>query len=60
LIADLQGGVGASDHTACPEKLGVVVHASGGIGSVDAHGLRHDDGEYTNEAYGQKRRPRFV
>jgi N-terminal domain of toast_rack, DUF2154/Domain of unknown function (DUF5668) len=52
LIADLQGGVGQVT-IRLPRKVGVVVHASGGIGSVDAHGLRHDDGEYTNEAYGK-------
>jgi hypothetical protein len=52
LIADLQGGVGQVT-VRLPRKVGVVVHASGGIGAVDAHGLRHDDGEYTNEAYGK-------
>ncbi len=52
LIADLQGGVGQVT-IRLPRKIGVVVHASGGIGSVDAHGLRHDNDEYTNEAYGK-------
>jgi hypothetical protein len=52
LIADLQGGVGQVT-IRLPRKVGVVVHASGGIGSVDAHGLRHEDGEYTNESYGK-------
>lgn len=52
LIADLQGGVGQVT-IRLPRKVGVVVHATGGIGSVDAHGLRHDGGEYTNEAYGK-------
>jgi hypothetical protein len=52
LVADLQGGVGQVT-IRLPRKVGVVVHATGGIGSVDAHGLRHDDGEYTNEAYGR-------
>src|SRR5712675_1332265 len=52
LIGDLQGGVGQVT-IRLPRKVGVVVHASGGIGSVDAHGLRHDSGEYTNEAYGK-------
>ena len=36
-----------------PRKVGVVVRASGGIGAVDAHGLRHENDEYTNEAYGK-------
>ena len=52
LIADLQGGVGQVT-IRLPRRVGVAVHASGGIGSVDAHGLRHDNGEYTNEAYGK-------
>jgi hypothetical protein len=52
LIADLKGGVGQVT-IRLPRKVGVAVHASGGIGSVDAHGLRHDNGEYTNEAYGK-------
>jgi hypothetical protein len=52
LIADLQGGVGQVT-IRLPRRVGVVVHASGGIGSVGAHGLRHDNDEYTNEAYGK-------
>jgi len=36
-----------------PRQVGVVVRASGGIGSVSAHGFRHDGDEYTNEAYGK-------
>jgi hypothetical protein len=52
LIADLQGGVGQVT-VRLPRKVGVVVHATGGIGAVDAHELRHDNGEYTNEAYGK-------
>jgi len=52
LVADLEGGVGQVT-IRLPRKIGVVVRASGGIGAVDAHGLRHQDGEYTNEAYGK-------
>jgi hypothetical protein len=52
LVADLEGGVGQVT-IRLPRKIGVVVRASGGIGSIDAHGLRHEDGEYTNEAYGK-------
>jgi len=52
LVADLEGGVGQVT-VRLPRKVGVVVRASGGIGAVDAHGLRHQDGEYTNEAYGK-------
>jgi hypothetical protein len=52
LTADLEGGVGQVT-IRLPRKVGVVVRASGGIGSVDAHGLHHNDGEYTNDAYGK-------
>lgn len=52
LVADLEGGVGQVT-IRLPRKIGVVVRASGGIGAVDAHGLRHDGDEYTNEAYGK-------
>jgi hypothetical protein len=52
LVGDLEGGVGQVT-IRLPKKVGVVVRASGGIGSIDAHGLRHEDGEYTNEAYGK-------
>src|SRR5712691_666879 len=52
LVANLEGGVGQAT-IRLPSKVGVVVHVSGGIGAVDAHGLRHDDDEYTNEAYGK-------
>jgi N-terminal domain of toast_rack, DUF2154/Domain of unknown function (DUF5668) len=52
LDADLEGGVGQAT-IRLPRNVGVIVHASGGIGAVDAHGLRHDGDEYTNEAYGK-------
>jgi len=52
LVGDLEGGVGQVT-IRLPRKVGVVVRASGGIGSVTAHGMRHDDDEYTNEAYGK-------
>jgi hypothetical protein len=52
LDADLEGGVGQAT-IRLPKNVGVVVHASGGIGTIDAHGLKHDDDEYTNEAYGK-------
>jgi hypothetical protein len=52
LVADLEGGVGQAT-IRLPSKVGVVMHASGGIGTVNAHGLRHDDDQYTNEAYGK-------
>jgi|SRR5579864_5187593 len=52
LEANLEGGVGQAT-IRLPSKVGVVVRASGGIGSVTAHGLRHDDDEYSNDAYGK-------
>jgi hypothetical protein len=52
LVGDLEGGVGQVT-IRLPRKVGVVVRASGGIGAVTAHGMRHDDDEYTNEAYGK-------
>ena len=52
LEANLEGGVGQVT-IRLPRKVGVVVRASGGIGAVNAHGLRHEDDEYTNEAYGK-------
>jgi len=52
LVADLEGGVGQVT-IRLPRKVGVVARASGGIGSVEAHGLRHEGDEYTNEVYGK-------
>src|SRR5712664_1442689 len=52
LVADLEGGVGQAT-IRLPKKVGVSVSASGGIGSVTAHGLRHDGDDYTNDAYGK-------
>jgi hypothetical protein len=36
-----------------PKNIGVIVHASGGLGTIGAHGLKHDGDEYTNEFYGK-------
>jgi hypothetical protein len=52
LVGDLEGGVGQVT-IRLPRKVGVVARASGGIGAVEAHGLRHEGDEYTNEAYGK-------
>jgi hypothetical protein len=52
LHADIQGGVGQAT-IRLPKKVGVIVNASGGIGTVVAHGLQHDGDAYTNEAYGK-------
>lgn len=52
LTADIEGGVGQAN-IRLPKNVGVIAHASGGIGSITAHGLKHDGDEYTNEAYGK-------
>ena len=52
LTADIEGGVGQAN-IRLPRNVGVIAHASGGIGSIAAHGLKHDGDEYTNEAYGK-------
>jgi hypothetical protein len=49
---DIQGGVGTAT-VKLPKDVGVRVHAEGGIGSVNAHGLKRDGGEYVNEALGK-------
>jgi len=36
-----------------PRKIGVIVNASGGIGTINAHGLRNDGDDYMNDAYGK-------
>jgi predicted membrane protein len=52
LMADIEGGVGQAN-IRLPKNVGVIAHASGGIGSISAHGLKHDGDSYTNEAYGK-------
>ncbi len=52
LQGSIEGGVGAAS-IRLPKNVGVVVNASGGIGSIDSHGLKHDGDEYTNDAYGK-------
>ena len=52
LKADIQGGVGTAT-IRLPKNVGVVVSASGGIGSVNSHGLKRDGDDYVNDAYGK-------
>jgi hypothetical protein len=52
LDADIEGGVGQAT-IRLPKNVGVIVHATGGIGTVSARGLKHDGDEYTNDAYGK-------
>ncbi len=52
LDADIEGGVGQAT-IRLPQNVGVIVHASGGVGAISARGLKHDGDEYTNDAYGK-------
>ena len=52
LTADIEGGVGQAN-IRLPKNVGVIAHASGGIGSIDVRGLKHDGDSYTNDAYGK-------
>ena len=52
LDANIEGGVGQAT-IRLPAKVGVVVHASGGIGSINARGFKHADDEYTNDVHGK-------
>ena len=50
--ADIQGGVGEAT-VRLPRNVGVVAHASGGIGGISAPDFKKQDDEYTNDAYGK-------
>lgn len=52
LEAEIQGGVGEAT-IRLPKSVGVVATVHGGLGSIDTHGLREEDGNYVNEAYGK-------
>jgi hypothetical protein len=52
LEAEIQGGVGEAT-IRLPKNVGVVATVHGGLGSVDTHGLKEEDGQYVNEAYGK-------
>lgn len=50
VTARVNGGVGTAK-IRLPKETGVVVDATGGIGSIDTHGLTKRDGKYYNDAY---------
>ncbi len=50
--ANIHGGVGEAI-IRLPKNVGVVATVHGGLGSVDVHGLKEEDGQYTNSAYGK-------
>jgi hypothetical protein len=52
LEAEIQGGVGEAT-VRLPKNVGVVAVVHGGLGSIDTHGLKEEDGQYVNEAYGK-------
>lgn len=52
LDAEIHGGVGEAI-VRLPKNIGVVATVHGGLGSVDVRGLKENDGEYTNAAYGK-------
>lgn len=52
LEATIRGGVGQAT-VRLPRQVGVRVHASGGIGGVNASGLTRSGHEYVNEMYGK-------
>jgi len=52
LDGTIQGGVGSAV-IRLPKDVGVRVNASGGIGSVNAHGLQRDGDAWVNAMYGK-------
>lgn len=50
---EIRGGVGQVNVRLPRNNVGVIVHATGGIGSIETHGLRHEGGAYVNDAYGK-------
>jgi len=52
LDVDIEGGVGEAS-VRLPKNVGVVAVVHGGLGSIDTHGLKEEDGQYVNDAYGK-------
>ena len=51
LQAQIHGGVGEAI-VRLPRSVGVIAEVHGGLGSIDVHGLKEEDGQYVNAAYG--------
>jgi hypothetical protein len=52
LQAQIHGGVGEAV-VKLPKNVGVVAIVHGGLGSIDVRGLKDEDGQYVNAAYGK-------
>lgn len=52
LTAHIRGGVGKAT-VRLPRDVGVYATAAGGIGAINAHDLRKENGAYVNDAYGK-------
>jgi len=52
LEVEVHGGVGEAT-VRLPKNVGVVATVHGGLGSVDTQGLKQEDDQYVNEAYGK-------
>jgi len=52
LQAQIHGGVGEAI-VRLPKSIGVGATVHGGLGSIDVHGLKEEDGQYVNAAYGK-------
>ncbi len=52
LTAEIRGGVGHAI-IRLPADVGVRIHATGGMGSISAGGLKRDGDQYVNELYGK-------
>ena len=50
--ANIQGGVGEAT-VQLPSEVGVRVRAEGGLGKINAEGLRREGDSYVNDAYGE-------
>ena len=52
LRVEIQGGVGQAV-VKLPRSIGVIATVHGGLGSIDVHGLKEEEGQYVNAAYGK-------